>query len=183
MPHKFFTRLSAISLIITACTLAACSEPQPVNEPKLASSQPLVKQSDGALSSVIADFIGCYTVSHDEPAQIKLSEKDGKLVMQMKEAANKGRVWDSPEPLEALSMAKGWQYFNVNALDLDSQDVSAVVARPDGMMALAKVRAEAANVNPLLDSEYVAYIVRGTNTIYKVACDDTPTDLLGAQGH
>ena len=32
--------------------------------------------------------------------------------------------------------------------------------------------------DPLLDSEYLAYIYRGANTIYRVECDDVNTDIL-----
>ena len=34
------------------------------------------------------------------------------------------------------------------------------------------------NIDPLLDSEYLSYIYRGANTIYRVECDDVNTDIL-----
>ncbi|OOS19834.1 hypothetical protein B0682_07775 [Moraxella lincolnii] len=124
-------------------------------------------------SDVAQMFVGCYTISHDEPAQIKISTHAGKLVMQMKEPANANRVWDNPEPLEILTKKDVANYFAIDAKKLD-----AIIARPDKLMVLAKVQTSHANLDPLLDSEYLAYIYRGANTIYKVVCDDAPVDIV-----
>ena len=43
---------------------------------------------------------------------------------------------------------------------------------------LAHVRPVYANIDPLLDSEYLSYIYRGANTIYRVECDEVNTDVL-----
>ncbi|MGP9689317.1 hypothetical protein ACT3TH_09170 [Psychrobacter sp. AOP22-C1-C5] len=118
-------------------------------------------------------FEGCYTVSHDEPAQIKVSQQDGSWVMQMKEPASAKRVWDNPEPLEVIENSDVPQFFSI-----DPDNVDAVIGRPDRVLVLAHVKPVYANIDPLLDSEYLSYIYRGANTIYRVECDDVNTDIL-----
>lgn len=124
-------------------------------------------------SKDISVLVGCYTVSVDEPAQIKLSLNEGQLLMQMKEPAHAAQLWDAPEPLLPLATDQIGNYFNI-----DASQVTAVVARPDKMLVMAHVQPSYANVDPLMDSEYLAYIYKGANTIYKVACDEQPLDLL-----
>ncbi len=118
-------------------------------------------------------FEGCYTVSHDEPAQIRVSEQDGAWVMQMKEPKSSGRVWDTPEPLQILNKTEIPKYFSI-----DPDNVDAVIARPDRVLVLAHVKPVYANIDPLLDSEYLSYIYKGANTIYRVECDEINTDIL-----
>jgi len=132
--------------------------------------------ADGVVATAspnLSVFDGCYTVSHDEPAQIKVSEIDGMRVMQMKEPASSGRVWDDPEPLEVLDNSEIPTYFSI-----DPDNVDALIARPDRVLVLAHVKPVYANIDPLLDSEYLSYIYRGANTIYRVECDDINTDIL-----
>ena len=124
------------------------------------------------------DFTGCYTIKADSPAQIKISQANGQWVMQMKEPKGSENTWDKPEALTVMDNAKAWEFFGVNTLGLDNSDVEQVLARPDNMMLLAKVKSASKNVNPLLDSEFVVYIFRGSNTIYPVACDDTPISII-----
>jgi hypothetical protein len=121
----------------------------------------------------LAIFEGCYTVSNDEPAQIKVSQQAGTWVMQMKEPASANRVWDNPEPLEALNKSEIPKFFSI-----DPDNVDAVIGRPDRVMVLAHVKPVYANIDPLLDSEYLSYIYKGANTIYRVDCDDVNTDIL-----
>lgn len=118
-------------------------------------------------------FAGCYTVSHDEPAQIKVSQQGGGWVMQMKEPASAKRVWDDAEPLELLAKSDIPTYFSI-----DPDNVDAVIGRPDRVLVLAHVKPVYANIDPLLDSEYLSYIYRGANTIYRVECDEVNTDIL-----
>ena len=118
-------------------------------------------------------FAGCYTVSRDEPAQIKVSQQGGGWVMQMKEPASAKRVWDDAEPLEVLAKSDISTYFSI-----DPDNVDAVIGRPDRVLVLAHVKPVYANIDPLLDSEYLSYIYRGANTIYRVECDDVNTDIL-----
>lgn len=118
-------------------------------------------------------FEGCYTVSNDEPAQIKISQQDGAWVMQMKEPASAKRVWDNPEPLEVIENSDVSKFFSI-----DPNNVDAVIGRPDRVLVLAHVKSAYANIDPLLDSEYLSYIYRGANTIYRVECDDVNTDIL-----
>lgn len=135
-------------------------------------AQPDAKATNGR------DFVGCYTIKQDTPAQIKVSKEADHYVMQMKEPKGAGRVWDNPEPLEMLDIDEAWTFFAVNHLDLNKSDVEAVIARPDKMMALAKVKDSVKNINPHLDSAHVVYIFKGSNTIYQVACDETPLDII-----
>ena len=133
-------------------------------------------QADTEKVETVADlsiFEGCYTVSRDEPAQIKVSQQGGGWVMQMKEPASAKRVWDDAEPLEVLAKSDIPTYFSI-----DPDNVDAVIGRPDRVLVLAHVKPVYANIDPLLDSEYLSYIYRGANTIYRVECDDVNTDIL-----
>lgn len=118
-------------------------------------------------------FEGCYTVSNDEPAQIKVSQQAGKWVMQMKEPATAKRVWDTAEPLEELDNSEIPKFFSI-----DPDNVDAVIGRPDRVLVMAHVKPVYANIDPLLDSEYLSYIYKGANTIYRVECDEVNTDIL-----
>ena len=42
----------------------------------------------------LSQFIGCYTINNDEPAQIKISKQDYEWIMQMKEPPASNQVWD-----------------------------------------------------------------------------------------
>lgn len=126
-----------------------------------------------ACNNTTSTFVGCYTVSHDEPAQIKVSQLNGIWVMQMKEPARSNRVWDDPEPLEVIDNSDIPQFFSI-----DPDNVDAVIGRPDRVLVLAHVKPSYATMDPLLDSEYLSYIYRGANTIYRVECDEVNTDIL-----
>ena len=106
-------------------------------------------------------FVGCYGVEKNGLAQIKISEQAGNFVMQMKEPDGAKTPWDSPEPLDEISI-----------------DIERVLARPDQMMILAKLKDASQNINPLLDAPYVVYIFKGANTIYQVSCDDEPVNII-----
>ena len=74
-------------------------------------------QADTKKVEKVADlsiFEGCYTVSHDEPAQIKVSQQGGAWVMQMKEPASAKRVWDDAEPLEVIENSDIPQFFSID---------------------------------------------------------------------
>lgn len=139
------------------------------------------KAADKALGNPddMTHFLGCYTASHDEPAQIKISQSHGDWVMQMKESSGKKNIWDNPEPLQAISVDSAWEYYKINGLGLEKSDIDQVLARPDRILVLAHIKAATKNTNPFLDSEYIAYIFKGANTIYKVECDETPFDFAG----
>lgn len=120
-------------------------------------------------------LVGCYTVSHDEPAQIKISRNGTGYQMQMRRFNDPTQDWDNPEPLEVLTPAHADdsaelpRYFDIKA---DEQRyLQAVLARPDRVLVLAKVTDSFARLNPQFDSAYLAYIYRGSNTIYHVACE------------
>lgn len=140
----------------------------------LSACQPIDGQDDSSASkgdlSLAGDFIGCYTVGHNEPAQIKINQTMDGFNMQIKDL-DKPDVWDNPTPLMVMEADKGWDYFEVNTLDLHKGDVDGIIGRADGMMILAKVKDNAKNINPRLDSNYVMYIVQDSNTVYQVSCD------------
>lgn len=91
--------------------------------------------------------------------------------MQMKEPKSANRVWDDPEPLEPIAVDKVSKYFSV-----DEKNVEGVIGRPDRVFVIAQVKQAYVNIDPTLDSPYLGYILQGSNTIYKVECDDTPAD-------
>ncbi|WP_227669548.1 MULTISPECIES: hypothetical protein [unclassified Psychrobacter] len=157
--HKKMTYLMLGVTASSAIFLSACND-----------------TSSTQVNTEVADlsvFAGCYTVSPDEPAQIRVSEQDGAWVMQMKEPATAKRVWDNPEALEVIENSEIPQFFSI-----DPDNVDAVIGRPDRVLVLAHVKPAYANIDPLLDSEYLSYIYRGANTIYRVECDDINTDIL-----
>lgn len=157
---KKLSRLTATIMVGSVLLLGGCDDVTPTT----------------AVENVAPDlsvFAGCSTVSHDEPAQIKVSEQDGKWVMQMKEPASAKRVWDTPEPLEMFDKAQIPQFFSI-----DPDNIDAVIGRPDKVLVLAHIKPVYANIDPLLDSEYLSYIYKGANTIYRVECDEINTDIL-----
>ena len=164
-PNVFYKRWLPLMVAIMASSamfLSACNDSN--------------TQADTKQIETVADlsiFEGCYTVSHDEPAQIKVSQQDGAWVMQMKEPASAKRVWDDAEPLEVIANSDIPTYFSI-----DPDNVDAVIGRPDRVLVLAHVKPVYANIDPLLDSEYLSYIYRGANTIYHIECDDVNTDIL-----
>lgn len=157
---KRLTRLTVGMAVSCSLFLTACNDRDTQNDSK-------------AEAVDLSVFEGCYTVSHDEPAQIKVSQQDDLWVMQMKEPASAKRVWDNPEPLEVIANSDVPQFFSI-----DPDNVDAVIGRPDRVLVLAHVKPVYANIDPLLDSEYLSYIYRGANTIYRVECDDVNTDIL-----
>ena len=164
-PNVFYKRLTALMVAMTASSalfLSSCN-----NSDTQADTKKVETAAD------LSIFEGCYTVSHDEPAQIKVSQQGGAWVMQMKEPASAKRVWDDAEPLEVIENTDIPTYFSI-----DPNDVDAVIGRPDRVLVLAHVKPVYANIDPLLDSEYLSYIYRGANTIYRIECDDVNTDIL-----
>ena len=160
--------ITGAALMLTACDKAETTDPVVNTEvgEKQQDSEALIKQH-------VAMFSGCYTVSHDEPAQIKVSQQPQGLVMQMKEPKSANRVWDDPEPLEVMPMDKVSKYFSV-----DPKNVEGIIGRPDRVLVMAQVKQAYVNIDPTLDSQYLGYILQGANTIYKVECDDTPAEDL-----
>lgn len=160
--------ITGAALMLTACGKSETTDPVVNTEAgaKQQDSEALIKQH-------AAMFSGCYTVSHDEPAQIKVSQQQQGLVMQMKEPKSANRVWDDPEPLEVMPMDKVSKYFSV-----DPKNVEGIIGRPDRVLVMAQVKQAYVNIDPTLDSQYLGYILQGANTIYKVECDDTPAEEL-----
>lgn len=153
------------TVAVSALTLVACNQ-----NPETPS---VVNSDTKGTAQNLKELIGCYTVGYGEPAQIKVSKDDGKYVMQMKEPASAKRVWDDPEVLEELPISKVREFFSIDANNID-----AMLARPDRFLVLAHVKSVYANIDPLLDSEYLAYIYKGANTVYKIECDEVNTDIL-----
>ena len=160
--NKELTPLMVALVASSALFLSACNDSNTPADAKKAEAP-----------ADLSIFAGCYTVSRDEPAQIKVSQQGGGWVMQMKEPASAKRVWDDAEPLEVLAKSDIPTYFSI-----DPDNVDAVIGRPDRVLVLAHVKPVYANIDPLLDSEYLSYIYRGANTIYRVECDEVNTDIL-----
>ena len=168
--NAFYQRLTTSMTCMVASSallLSACDDTDRVQSDTQVGTETAVAATD------LSVFAGCYTVSHDEPAQIKVSQQEGTWVMQMKEPASAKRVWDNPEPLEVIDNSDIPQFFSI-----DPDNVDAVIGRPDRVLVLAHVEPAYANIDPLLDSEYLSYIYRGANTIYRVECDEVNTDIL-----
>lgn len=92
---KLCNKLAILAISSIACSalfLTGC------NDSSLSDAENTETKAEADLSV----FAGCYTVSHNEPAQIKISEQSGEWVMQMKEPASANRVWDVAEPLEIV---------------------------------------------------------------------------------
>lgn len=165
-----YKKISILAATVTACSallLVGCDSTDNNISTTTADSEVAATKPD------LSIFAGCYTVSHDEPAQIKVSEQNGAWVMQMKEPASANRVWDTPEPLEVLNNSDVPKYFSI-----DPNNIDAVIGRPDRVLVMAHVKTAYANIDPLLDSEYLSYIYKGANTIYRVECDEVNTDIL-----
>ena len=153
------------ALALSALSLTACN--------KDIETAGVGTSNDKITTQNLGELLGCYTVAHDEPAQIKVSQQGEDYIMQMKEPASAKRVWDDPEALEVLPISKVPKFFSI-----DASNVYAMLGRPDRFLVLAHVKSVYANIDPLLDSEYLAYIYKGANTVYKVECDEVNTDIL-----
>ncbi|WP_230656479.1 hypothetical protein [Psychrobacter sp. I-STPA10] len=160
--HQYALNLFVVVLVTMG--LVSCEQ---TNNNNITNEPVTIKEAD------FDAFAGCYTVTYGEPAQIKISKQADGWVMQMKEPARKNRVWDMPEPLQEVDKRQIGQYFSI-----DGQHVTAMIGRPDRVLVLAHVTEAYTNIDPLLDSQYLAYIYQGANTIYKVPCDNTNTDIV-----
>lgn len=160
--------LSGVALFVTACDKSDTSDPVVTNE---SASEAL--NSEQSIKQYADMFSGCYTVSQDEPAQIKISQQAQGLVMQMKEPKSANRVWDDPEALEPIALDQVSKYFSI-----DKNNVEGMIGRPDRVFVVAQVKQAYVNIDPTLDSPYLGSILQGSNTIYKVECDDTPAEEL-----
>lgn len=118
-------------------------------------------------------LVGCYTVSHSEPAQIKISKDGDNYAMQMRKFNQPDQDWDNPEPMQVLANNADEikNYFGIKTGE--SKFLQKVIARPDRVFVLAKIDDSFASLNPQYDSPYLGYIYNGSNTIYKVECDTT----------
>ena len=120
-------------------------------------------------------LVGCYTVSHSEPAQIKISKhsdaQNGEgYTMQMHQFNDPNKGWDTPEPMQVLANDNSEisKYFDIKAGE--NKYLEKVIARPDRVFVLAKITDSFASLNPQFDSSYLGYIYKGSNTVYKVSC-------------
>ena len=157
-----------IGCLSLAVVLVACGD-QPVAT---------TNTNDTAAASTPDAYVGCYTIEQGAPATIKISHDGAQYLMQMKEGADKAQVWDAPERLEQLPKAQGWKHFSTNSINLTDADVSAdILARPDEVLALAKLQETTANTNPMIDSGYAVALMGAVNTIYQVPCDETRVEF------
>lgn len=130
--------------------------------------------TDKSMAPELNVFSGCYAFSLDEVSNIKISQQNNQWVMQMKEPESANRVWDTPEPLEPISHAELHKYFAVNASQIDT-----AIARPDRVLVMAHLKPSYVNLDPLIDSEYLAYVYKADVPIYHVNCDNTKVDIIG----
>lgn len=160
----FFTNIVFIMAMLVACG----DEPVVSTSDKTATTEP--KQDF---------YVGCYTIDKNTPASIKVSQVQGGYKMQMKEPNDAATAWDTLEPLLVLAKQDGWKYFSTNAINLSVNDITdQVIARPDGLLVIAKLHDASTNTNPMLDSRYAVALMGAVNTIYQVACDDKRINLI-----
>jgi hypothetical protein len=165
MYFEWSRKIVVSAVAVSALSLTACNkDPEPTSAGTADTT---------ATKQNLSELVGCYTVGYGEPAQIKVSQQGDDYIMQMKEPASAKRVWDTPEALEVLPISKVPEFFSIDANNID-----AMLGRPDRFLVLAHVKSVYANIDPLLDSEYLAYIYKGANTVYKVECDEVKTDIL-----
>lgn len=170
------TKIGMAMVCAISLNLAACNKPQ---SPATTSSDG-AKQSPALSQPAASDdvFVGCYTVSHTEPAQIKIikngDSKNGEsYAMQMREFNDPSKNWDKPEAMQVIATDSPdiQKYFDIKADE--HQYLEKVIARPDRVFVLAKITDSFASLNPQFDSPYLGYIYKGSNTVYKVACEQT----------
>lgn len=163
-------KLTLVFMIMTTTgfMITSCGKTEPSNT-QSAQSQTALDRND--------PMVGCYTVSYSEPAQIKISlqptAQGEQYVMQMRQFNDTKQGWDNPEPMQVLESSDKSlpKYFDIKADE--HQYLEKVIARPDRVFVLAKVTDSFASLNPQFDSPYLGYIYKGSNTIYKVSCDNT----------
>ncbi len=169
----------ALGMMLLACDKTDESTPTATTAPTTTADSNA--QAAVALSDLGKMLVGCYTFgynAHGKPdyAVLKVSADQNALVMQMKNA-DKALLWDVPESLQVLpASSDGFEFFKVNALNINAADVLAVAAREDKVMALGYVRPELKQLGAL-DSEFIINVAGAVNTVYKVPCDDVPMDL------
>ncbi len=160
MQLVYRTFFGIMIVISTSLLLSACQPTDNATKAEANSNDPL---------------IGCYTVSHSEPAQIKISKtgdpQNGEsYVMQMHQFNDPNKDWDTPEPMQVLpnDNSEITKYFDIKADE--NKYLEKVIARPDRVFVLAKITDSFASLNPQFDSPYLGYIYKGSNTVYKVSC-------------
>ena len=77
-------------------------------------------------------------------------------------------TWEALEPI-ALDQVSKYSYYKT---------MEGMIGRPDRVFVVAQVKQAYVNIDPTLDSPYLGSILQGSNTIYKVECDDTPAEEL-----
>ncbi|MDO4426549.1 MAG: hypothetical protein Q4B88_00320 [Moraxella sp.] len=159
-----FFMLLGVTMLLLACGQSPSSDSNTVS----------LDKKDTKTDKTTLDFSGCYSVDKSLPAQIFINQSQSGYTMQMKEPDG---TWDKPEPLLNKTVDEAWQFFSTNAISLDRKDVKAVLVRADEVMALASIDKAVTAVNPHMDSSYVVSLFGAVNTIYQVACDDTPLVL------
>lgn len=151
-----FSPFKAAAMLMSALFITGCQKTDNLTpSDSTASSDPLV---------------GCYTVSHSEPAQIKITKSGDTYRMQMHQFNDPTKDWDKPESMQLLANDNGeiQKYFDIKAGE--NKFLEKVIARPDRVFVLAKVTDSFASINPQYDSPYLGYIYKGSNTVYKVSC-------------
>ena len=165
------TKVGMAMVCAISLNLAACNKPQSPATTSSDGAKPSPALSQSAASDDV--FVGCYTVSHTEPAQIKIIKNGDNYAMQMREFNDPSKNWDKPEAMQVIATDSPniQKYFDIKADE--HQYLEKVIARPDRVFVLAKITDSFASLNPQFDSPYLGYIYKGSNTVYKVACEQT----------
>lgn len=151
--------------VLIATLLVACN--QNTTTANTSSADSSDSPANPANNEAASELVGCYSVEKGVPAQIYISQNQGRFFMQMQE---KTGGWDTPEPLDQVDISQAWTYFANNKLNLKQADMQAVLVRPDKVMALGATTPALTGLNPMMDSRFVIYIVGAVNTVYQVEC-------------
>ncbi len=154
------------TIMIGSVTLAGCSTTSNTINKNTISKSEVIESRITQTKADLSLFASCYTID-DGAAQIRISKVGYDWMMQMKEPSTANQVWDTAEPLEIISKNQASEF-----LSIDSNNISASIARPDRMLVLAHIEPVYVNIDPYLNSEYVALIYKGIYEIYQVECDE-----------
>lgn len=112
---------------------------------------------------------GCYAITPQGMERIKIEQYTiSNKVQWGMQMGGVGMPWDDPEPLEIISAKQAEPYFKKF---VEANELQGVLARPDRLLVLAKVSPSLKEINPQLDSEFLVYIYKDSNTIYSVSCE------------
>lgn len=109
------TKAGMAMVCALSLNLAACNKPQSPATTSSDGAKPSPALSQPAASDDV--FVGCYTVSHTEPAQIKIIKNGDNYAMQMREFNDPSKNWDKPEAMQVIATDSPdiQKYFDIKA--------------------------------------------------------------------